>query len=566
MAQDRSLHDQLRERYNQLKTERAGGGWETHWRELSEFLMPRAGRFNTGDRNKINDIDYSKVLDSSAIKDVHVLGAGLMAGMTSPARPWFRLTTGIADLDEVEAVKEWCSDVTKLMLEIFARSNTYRALHTMYEELGVFATGASIILPNFDNVIHHYPMTIGEYVLATNDEGRVNTFGREFDMTVAQIVRRFGYKNCSKNVRQLYDRGQLGTWITVQHIIEPREDREYGKMDAKNKRFRSTYIEYSKDGFKDAEGILQDGGFNRFPGVCPRWMVHGGDIYGVGPGTEALGHVKSLQHQAFRKAEGIDYQVRPPLSMPASMRGQEGDALPGGILYHDGNNPQGIKSAFEVNLNLQHLLLDIQDVREMIKSVFYADLFMMIANDTRSNITAREIAERHEEKLLMLGPVLERLHDEMLSPLIDITFDYMIEARILPPPPQELNGVNLNVEFVSMLAQAQRAVGVSGVERLVTFVGQVAVAKQDMGVWDKLDMDRIIDGYADMTGVDPKYILGNEQIAIIRDQRAQQQQAMQQAAMAEQMANTANKLGNTPNGEEDGGNVLSDITRQFTQL
>ena len=311
--------------------------------------------------------------------------------------------------------------------------------------------------------------------------------------------------------------------------------------------------------------MLREGGFDRFPAICPRWMVIGGDIYGSSPAMEALGDIKQLQHQQMRKAEGIDYQTRPPLQVPSSMRNMDIDALPGGIMYYDGASPTGgIRSAFEVNLNLQHLLLDIQDVRERIRSSFFADLFLMLANDQRSGITAREVAERHEEKLLMLGPVLERLHDEMLNPMIDITFDRMLQAGIVPPPPPELHGQDLNVEFVSMLAQAQRAVGISGVERLTTYVGQLAVAKQDASIWDKWDLDQMIDGYADMTGVDPRFIVGDEKVAIIREDRAKKQAAQEQMMAAQQMAETAQRLGSIPT--EDGGNALTDITRQFTQL
>lgn len=562
----RPLTQQLQERHTQLTQERAN--WVPHWKTLSEHLLPRSGRFTTSDRNKGGADKFNSIIDSTGTKALHTLGAGLMAGMTSPARPWFRLATSDEDLMESEDVQDWLATVTRTMLEIFHRSNTYRALHSLYEELGCFGTGATIILPNYDTVVHHHSLTAGEYSLATDANGRVNTMMREFDMTVAQVVREFGIDNVSANVKSLYNKSQLGNWITVIHAIEPRDDRDVRMKDNKNKKFRSTYFEFAKNSDRGGDTVLRDGGFDRFPVLGARWMVHGGDVYGTSPGMEALGDVKQLQHQQLRKAEGIDYQTRPPLAVPASMKGHEIDTLPGGVMYYDGQGTQTIKSAFDVNLNMQHLLMDIQDVRERIRSSFYADLFMMIANDQRSGVTAREISERHEEKLLMLGPVLERLHDELLSPLIDITFDHMITVDMLPKPPPQMNGIDLKVEFVSMLAQAQRAVGVAGVERLTTYVGQLAMAKQDPSVWDNLDTDQLINGYADMTGVDPKFIVGNEKMALIRGQREQQQQQQQAIMMAQQAAETASTMGNTPTksatGEES--NALSDITRQFTQL
>jgi hypothetical protein len=185
---------------------------------------------------------------------------------------------------------------------------------------------------------------------------------------------------------------------------------------------------------------------------------------------------------------------------------------------------------------------------------------MMIANIERSNVTAREIAERHEEKLLMLGPVLERLHNEMLMPKIDITFDYIVEAGILPPPPDELQDTELNVEFVSVLAQAQRAVGVKDVDRLLNTVGGIATMKQDPSAWDKLDTDQIVDAYADMLGVDPQFIVGDEKVAIVRNQRAKQQAAMQQVAVAQSGAQTAKTMSETDTG---GDNALTDLMNQF---
>lgn len=556
--QSETKRSQYLRRKTSLWNERSS--WFTHWREISDYMMPRQGRFFVTDRNKGRN-RFNNILDPTAGKALNRLSAGLMAGMTSPARPWFRLAIADSDMMEYEPVKMWLDDTSRLMRDIFARSNAYRALHSMYKELGGFGTGANIILSDFENVIHMHPLTIGEYAIATDSRGYVNTLYREFDMTVAQVVDEFGIENVSKNVKQAFDEGNLDHWITILHVIEPRKERDYKKRDAKNMPVMSCYLEAAGE---DDDKVLRESGFRRFPAICPRWDVSGGDIYGNSPGMEALGHTRQLQHQQLRKAEGIDYQVKPPVQIPVSMKGQEHDLLPGGNSYYDlttGSTGGAIRTAFEVNINLQHLLMDIQDVRAGIKEIFYEDLFMMIANDQRSNITAREIAERHEEKLIMLGPVLERLHNEMLSPMIDITFDKIVEAGILPPPPPELNGMDLNVEFVSMLAQAQRAVGTGAVDRLLGTIGAVAQMKPD--VLDKLDADQMIDKYADMLGVDPDLIVADDKVAIIRQERAKQQQAMQQAALMQPMADAAKTMSET---DTEGDNGLTALTRQFTQL
>jgi hypothetical protein len=526
--------------------------WVSHWREISDYLLPRSGRFFEQDRNR-GEKKHNHIYDSTATRALRVLAAGMMSGMTSPARPWFRLAIQDTDMMEFEPVKVWLDDVSKLMREIFSRSNTYRSLHMVYEELGAFGTAATIIRPDFNDVVRHYPLTIGEYALSASARGEIDTIYREVPMTVSQVVEEFGIENVSKSVKNQYDRNNLDQWITVMHAIEPRKDKErsYGKRDAKNMPFKSCYFELAGEG----DQMLSESGFNFFPVLAPRWSVAGGDIYGNGPAMEALGDIRQLQHEQLRKAQGIDFQTKPPLQMPVSMKGMEYDTLPGGISWVDPSQPNGaIKSAFEVNLNLQHLLMDIQDVRDRIKGTFYADLFMMMANDTRSGITATEVAERHEEKLLMLGPVLERLHNEMLSPMVENTFTMMLEAGILPPPPKELQGMDLNIEFVSTLAQAQRAIGVGAIDRLLGTVGSIATMKPD--VLDKLNADQIVDTYADMLGVDPNLIVGDENVAMIRQQRADQQQKAEQQQQMAMMADTAAKVGGIDTGNP---NALTDV-------
>ena len=546
---------QLQTRWVSLQSERSS--WITHWRELSDYLMPRSARFYRSDRNK-GTKKHNAIFDNTASRALRVLAAGMMSGMTSPARPWFRLALPDEDLMDYGPVKEWLADTQRRMLNVFARSNTYLSLHAIYEELGAFGTSTSIMLDDFDSVIHHYQAPVGEFAIASDYRGRVNTLYREFEKTVGEMVGEFGYENCSRTVQNLHTSGNLDAWVPVIHAIEPRVDRDPRMKDGRNKPWRSVYFEPGSDGANNK--FLREGGFDRFPALAPRWHKSGGDIYGSSPGMEALGDIKQLQHEQLRKANGIDYMTKPPLQVPASMKGRDIDYLPGGVTYVDapGTN-NAVSTLFNVNLNLEHLLIDIQDVRQRINGAFYADLFLMLAQSTNTNMTATEVAERHEEKLLMLGPVLERLHNELLKPLIDETFAKMIGAGVLPPPPEELQGVELDVEFVSMLAQAQRAVGVNSVDRYVASMGMIAQMKPD--VLDKLDSDKWADAYGDMLGVDPDLIVSGEDVAIVRQQRAEMQQRQAQLESVERQANAAQKLGTVKTNEP---NAASDIINLFS--
>lgn len=558
-----SKRTQKLRRWGALTTELSS--WITHYREISQFLTPRTGRFLTTDRNK-GDKRHNSIYDSTGTRALRVLSAGLMAGMTSPARPWFKLETPDKALNETANVKRWLEAVASLMRDIFAKGNTYRALHSLYEELGAYGTGADIIVPDFQDVIRHYPLTIGQYAIALDDREEVNTLYREFELTVMQVVGQFvrqpngemDWSVASNTIKNMWDKGDYDQWVPVLHAIEPRTDRDYRSKTNKNMAFGSCYIE---TGANKTDVYLRESGFKEFPAFCPRWAVSGGDIMGsTCPGIEALGDIKQLQHEQFRKSQGIDYMVKPPLQMPPGMKGQDIDTLPGGVSFADATSAQaGIKTAFEVQINLQHLLENIQDVRQLIEKAFYTDLFLMLANDTTGEMTAREVAERHEEKMLMLGPVLERLQNELLKRLIDVTFARVIETGIAPPVPKELEGQDLNVEFVSVLAQAQRAVGTSSVDRLLGTIGAVAQFKPD--VVDKIDTDKLVDKYADMLGVDPNMIVASEDVAIIRSDRAKQQAAMQKAETMPAMASAAKDMSQA---DTSGKNALTDLINNFS--
>lgn len=537
----------LLRRKTALWTERAS--WDTHWAEIAQYQMPRAGRFFVSDTNKGNK-RHNSIYDNTAIFAQRTLAAGMMSGMSSPARPWFRIATTDKDLMEYGPVKTWLYDVGERMRAVFNKSNTYNSLHQCYEELGAFGTWANFVQPDFDNVVHHYPMTVGEYALATSDKGVVDTLARQVQMTVKQMVQWFGLENCSTTVRNLYERKSLDSWVEVVHIVQPRAEYDRTKKNGRNMPFQSVYFEPAAANW---ENVLSEGGFKRFPVLAPRWVVTGNDVYGRSPGMDCLGDVKQLQLEQLRKAQAIDYMVNPPLQIPTAYKDQAHKRLPGGAMYVDATSPGGgVRSAYDVNLRLDYLLSDIQDTRQRINTACYADLFLMLANDSRSGTTATEIAERHEEKLLMLGPVLERLHNELLAPLVDVTFDRLMDAGVLPPPPEELQGANLNIEFISTLAQAQRAVAAGGVDRLLSTIGQVSAVPAWQQAADKVDIDQVIDDYADMYGVNPKIIVPDNVVQQRRAERAQAAQAAQAAAAAPQAvesAKTASEI--NPQGLKD---------------
>jgi hypothetical protein len=542
------LRKKIQQRWGALKTERTG--WMSHWQELTTHILPRNGRYFSTDRNQAGAHHYNRIWDNTGTKSLRVLGAGMMAGATSPARPWFRLATADPDLNAFHDVKVWLEDSARRMLAVYAQSNVYRTLHGMYEELGCFGTSVCLLLPDFNSLIHAYPVPVGEFALAADYQARVNTLYREFQRSVIEVVQEFGRSNVSERTKHLYDEQNFEAPITILHAIEPRADRNPNMRDGRNMPIRSLYLEMGTEDNK----VLRDSGFERFPVLAPRWAINTGDIYGHSAGMETLGDIRQLQQEQLRKGQAIDYQTKPPLQVPTAFKERDRQMFPGGVNFYDPggiglfdqNVPSsGIRTAFEVKLDLNALLIDIQDVRERIRSGFFADLFLMLANaGTNTRMTATEVAERHEEKLLMLGPTLERLHNELLEPLIDLTFDEMVRVGALLPPPEELQGQDLRVEFVSILAQAQRAIGTNSMDRFVGNLG--AVAEFQPEVIDKFNADEWADRYSEMLGVDPNLIVPEERVRELREARNAAQAAQDQLAAMGQQAATAKDLAAAP--------------------
>lgn len=547
-----------RSRYESLVTDRSP--WLTHWTELANRIDPHAIRVDKTDRNK-GERSRGQIIDNTATLALNTLAAGLMSGMTSPARPWLRLALPDEDLMEFEPVKEWLSGETKRILRVFHKSNTYLMLHQMYRDLGLGGTGCSIMMNSFDQVMRHYNSPLGEFCIAGDFLGDVNTVGREFEKTVGELVSEFGYRAVSERVRNLYDKGNYQAPVTVVHMIEPRRERDTRKMDAKNKAFSSCYIEvaYGNNQTKDYAGghELRESGYDDFPALCPRWDRRAGDMYGTSPAMTILGDVKQLYHEQLQKGKAIEYKTMPPVQAPTSMEGRPMDMLPGGRVFND-NAQQKVESLWEVNLDLNDLREDIYDVRERIRSGMFSDVFRMFSSGTHQTMTATEVAEHHEEKMLMLGPVLERLHGELLRPLVESTFARMIEVDMIAPPPPELEGMELSVEFVSVLAQAQQMIGTNGVDRFVGNLGVVAQMKPD--VLDKFDADAWADMYSESLGVDPKMIIGNERVGFIREARAEAQRKQEMLESAAAQAGVAKDLGSVKTDED---NMAMDMMNQL---
>ena len=540
MATDeKNLRDEILRRWTKLKNERES--FVPQWLEISRHITPASGRFL--DSKSRNDAlsRWNRIYDNTATRAANILAAGLMSGMTDPSSQWFALTTGDENLDQTYAVKEYLDQVQRILEMAYTRTNTYQALHHGWKEVGVYGTEAIFVAEDARYGFHCYPMRCGEYCIATDFRGEVDTLYRKFWMTAGQLVGQYGRDGVPQQVRNDADSNPDKEYKVI-HAVEPRRDRDASKKDNRNMPWRSVML--LVDAGEGNAGILEESGYNEFPAVVGRWGASFTDVYSEeAPGMIAIGDTLQLQHEQLQKGNAIDYQVDPPLILPTSAKTAEVDFLPGGRSYIDSPSAASqVQTAFAAQLQLQYLVQDMQEVQQRINKAFSVDMFLMLTERT-NNMTATEVAERHSEKLMMLGPVLSRLNTEVLRNFIDRTFNILQRGGMLPNPPEELAGRPLSIEYTSMLARSQRAVRASSLDNFLQRVG--SVAQYDQSVLKKLNTMNIVDEYADYYSVAPSVIVPTEeaQAAIAQEQQmaaqqAEAQQAMQQAAMAAEMAKT----------------------------
>jgi len=491
--------------------------WWVHWRELANFLLPRRYKWliTPNEMSRGTQLNTG-IIDSTGTIAARVCAAGMMSGITSPTRPWFRLgIEGLQLNDSSNPASLWLAECEKRLLKVFAESNFYNAMATLYLDLVVFGTGVSICYEDYENVVRFYNPCAGEYYLEAGPTYEVDTLAREFTMTVKQVVQEFGLENCSESTKKAYAQpGGRTQEIVVCHLIEPNDGSERQKWK---------YMELYWERGNTAEGPLRWSGYNEWPVIAPRWDLVSNDVYGRSPAMDALGDIKQLQQETKRKGQAIDKMVNPPMLADVQLRNQPASLMPGGVTYVSGLQNVGYKPVFTVNPPINDLKEDIKEIQERIKVIFFNDLFMMISQlDTVR--TATEIDARREEKLIMLGPVLERFEQEALDPVIERIFGIMMRAGLLPPAPEGLikDGQGLNVQYVSMLAEAQRAVSASGMERVMGLAGNIAAA--DPSVLDNINVDEFMVEYADLMGVPPKILRSRDEVAALREQKQKQQE------------------------------------------
>jgi hypothetical protein len=556
---DETLLEYCENLRGQLKSERST--FESVLRDVDRYVLPDRCQWNTGDDGQGKSDSFSYIIDDYPVQSIRTCSSGLHSGITSPARPWFELDVPDKDMGKVQVVKAWLEACRDRMLAAFAASNLYNVLPVTYGNCAAFGFDALIMDEDDEEVFRFENLPIGSYWFSVNHKRRADCLVREFRMSVRQMVKRFGVEKCSQLVQSAWNRKERETKIEIVHVVCENDRYNPRGIMADEKRYQSIYYEgaHAKTG-----SPLSVSGYDTFPALCPRWETTGRNSYGQGPGKQIRGHAKALQAYKRTVDKGVAKMTDQPMVAPSSLQGKGVNQVAGGITYYDERATAApkITPLYDVNaFPVEKIYPLIQDARQQIDRSTFADLFMMISNSDRRQVTAEEIRAKQEEKILQIGPVLENLNDELLDPLIARAFSSMLARGLLPEPPEELQGVTLVVRYVSMMAQVQKMLGLGALDRFLGQIGNIAGLQRD--VTDNFDADKVALEYHDMLGVTYRILRDPDKRDAMREQRAQA--AQQQAAMEQQSQQAANaKL--LSEADTDGQNALTDLIKAQTGI
>lgn len=502
------------------------------WRELAKYFLENQARFLAKDVNKTPK--KNNLLDSFPLLALRNYISGMMSGATNPAKKWFKTAVENNQNEDDYEIKMFCAQVSHLFRDIFFASNFYQSLPELYGQNGVFAIGVMALEKDYDTIMRTKVLPVGSFRIARDEKGVVNTLYRVYTETASNLVEKFGEDNVSDTVKDAIRNGNSETPFEIVHAVEPNRKYKKNSVWAEDKKYISVYFERAA---KKCTKLLRKSGMDVFPYVVFGGTTNGENVYPTGsPGMTALADTKQLITMIREYGKAVKKMVSPAYTGNAkninkvkNLNDNSGSFIPSA---KDDSNT--IRPIHEVNpTGLSPLYDCIEQTKNSIGQIFYNDLFAMMVNTNRRQITATEIDERREEKMVLLSPLLEQMHTA-LKQVFDWLFHVCLEEGIIPPVPQSIQGMDLKIEFVSTLAQAQKASSIVGMERFVTFAANTAQAIGDPLLAKKVNGAKMIDDYADFANIDPDQIVPTEVVEQAKAAQAQQMAAQQMINQAQQ--------------------------------
>lgn len=447
----------------------------SHWQEITRYMVPDRASYTTTITPGQKTMQW--VFDATPIWCVVQFAAGLHSLLTSPTLKWFGLKADDDALDSVPEVRAWLDKVTANLYGILnsPKRNFATQSQELWLDLGSIGGGAMAILEGRQTDIFFSTRHMKECVIEENDEDRVDVMRRRFEFTAKQATERWGARAGEKAVKAMAD-GKEDQIFAYHHSVEPRRQRDPQRSDAKHKPFESCYVAEA-----DQE-LVSEGGFDEFPYITPRLSKVSGEINGRGCGSWALPDVKMLQEMTKLVLQAAQLSVKPPMQLPDNGFLVPIKSTPGALnFYRSGTRPtdriETIKMGGDIALGIEL----INRVETHIMRTFYVDLMRMpmdLANPVSDGkgSTATYWLQRREKEMMALSPMLARVSAEGLDPAIGRVFaiQWRRSKRLgfgpgspFPPPPPQLSGVPLHVEYVSPIAIAQKSSALDNTRRLI---------------------------------------------------------------------------------------------------
>jgi hypothetical protein len=541
------LAKRIEERYQTLKGLRAP--WESLWSEIARYVMPRRSPGLNGSI-QTPGIDV-QLFDTTAVRANMTLANGQLAWMSPLEASWFAFEPHSAQGDDA---RRWLTKATTTARDELAISNFYTAVHEFYLDRGAFGTACLYLEAGRRTLINAQAWPVGSFVVDEDENGVVDTVIREFTLTPRQAAQKFGEDNLSEKVRNAARDGSAKSQNKIKflHAIYPREDaeRDHAKLDAPNMPIASVYLEF------DGCHVCKVSGYEEMPVMVSRYLEWGsgmGGLYGWSPSFAALPEARQLNFLQKMMDALAEKMAFPPVLAPEELEG-EIDPNAMGVTYFSrdlvqgGSLPKEWMTQGRYDIGLQRVL----ERQKAINDAFHVDLFQMFAQ-LQKQMTAREVAERAQEKLIQFSPTFSRLTSELFNPLLERVFGILLRAGRLGEVPlsmvqrlSETTGFvpTPKVQYSSRIALALRSLPSLGYQRTLERLGMVArVAPQ---VLDNFDFDKAERDTALSDGMPADYLLPENDVAEAREARAQQQAQMQQQAAAMQAAEAASKVGRIP--------------------
>ena len=524
------------------------------WNDIQRYIAPALNREFRPMQNRGRPMNTDDIIDTTATQAYSITRAGMMAGITSPARRWMRSVTPPAGPGQLpnDDDTDWLQYYDDTLFRFWDDSDVYQLFSGLHAENLLFGTCAGYgteVPGDLDHPFVWVQMLAGEYCISENANGYVDTIYRDLTMTVRQLVETFGKEAVSLQVQEAYNYGRWDDKIpVVQHFgPTPWTDRYLGTGD--EPRWQEVLFERDKTPPDDQipGKYLRRTEFVESPAFCGRWDKGGSSPWGMSPGMEALPDVKQLQESEEKKGIALSLLINPPLQGPPSTMNSRISSLPGDVNFVEGleGAGKGLMPVYQIQPRLQEFAADQELTRARIRRSLHSDLFLAFTERPGVQpLNESEIWERKEEKLLGLGPVMDRLDREIIRRVVLISTDYLMRTGQLEQPPETLREVD--IEYMNVIAVAQRTQGLTAISDTVSFITsygqQQAAAGREATALDHLSERDTIQLFADRRGADPRILTSMDEVEEVQEQRAQARAQMAELEAAQQQAATAKDM------------------------